>query len=185
MTSRSRFIALGLFTAVLTAACATIDVNVDYDASAEFSSYRSYGLLPEPPATGNLRADSPLLHQRIRMAIGKQLELQGYVAAADPQMLVGYHVSTRQKLDVRTVNSHGYSHWRRGRGRSVMTTTEVSEYEQGTLVIDIVDAARNTLVWRGAGEARLRSDPKPEQTSQRVREAVAEILGRFPPGQGG
>ena len=64
-----------------------------------------------------------------------------------------------------------------------MTTTEVSEYEQGTLVIDIVDAARNTLVWRGAGEARLRSDPTPDQISQRVREAVAEILGRFPPDQ--
>ncbi len=98
-------------------------------------------------------------------------------------MLVGYHVSTRQKLDVRTVDSHyGYGHW--PRRRSVVTTTEVREYEQGTLVIDIVDAARDMLVWRGAGEARLRSDPTPEQMSQRVREAVAEILGRFPPGQG-
>ena len=168
---------------MLTAACATIDVNVDYDTSAEFSSYRSYGLLPEPPATGNLRADSPLLHQRIRMAIGRQLELQGYVAAADPQILVGYYVSTRQRLGEHTVSSYGYGHWRRG--RSAMTATEVREYEQGTLVIDIVDAARNTLVWRGAGEARLRNDPTPEQTSQRVHEAVAEILGRFPPGQGG
>ena len=184
MTGRSGFIALGLFTALLTAACATIDVNVDYDTSADFFSYRSYGLLPEPEVTGNLRADSPLLHARIRTAIGEQLELQGYVTAADPQILVGYHVSTQRRLDVRTVDSHyGYGHWR-GR-RSVRTTTEVSEYEQGTLVIDIVDAARNTLVWRGAGEARLRNDPTPDQISQRVREAVAEILGRFPPGQGG
>ena len=120
-------IAVGLFMAVLTAACATIDVHVDYDTSADFSGYRSYGLLPEPPATGNLRADSPLLHQRIRTAIGEQLEFQGYVPATHPQMLVGYHVSTRQKLDVRTVDSHyGYGHWRRG--RQVVTTTEVREY---------------------------------------------------------
>jgi hypothetical protein len=185
LTSGHR-IAPALLAFLLGTACATINVNVDYDDTTDFGSFRTFALLPEPPATGNLRADNPLLHNRIRTAIGEQLKLQGYVRTGDPQMRVGYHVSTQQRLDVRTVDSvYGYGHWRYGRPGGALQTTEVRQYEQGALVIDIVDAARNTLVWRGVGEARLRTDPTPEQMSQRVREAVAAILKRFPPGGGG
>lgn len=176
----TRCIPLWLSLALSTLACATIDVSVDYDAQTDFSGYRTYGLLPDPPATGNYRADNPLLQQRIRGAIGDRLELQGFASAPDPQIQIGYHASISQKLDVRTVNaSYGYGHWRHPGG---IPTTEVREYEEGALVIDVVDARRNTLVWRGVGRLRLRGAPTPEQTSQRVREVVAEILGRFPPG---
>ncbi len=171
--------------ALLVAGCAPISVSVEYDTRVDFSGYRSWGWLPEPGATGNPRADSPLLHQRIRQAIEAQLESQGYAAAADPQIRVGYHVSTEKKLNVRTVDSYyGYRH-SSGRSTEVRgeATTYVTEYKRGTLVIDIVDASRDVLVWRGIGERRLRSEPTPEQMNQSVRQAVAEILERFPPGE--
>jgi hypothetical protein len=170
----------------LLAGCATIKVNVDYDPQADFSAYRTFALLPDPKTTGNPRADNPLLHGRIKDSIRQQLALQGYVLSESPQMLIGYHVSTEQRLDVRTVDSYyGYADWRYGGPGLMGTTTHVQQYEQGTLVIDVVDAVSNTLVWRGVGAARLRSNPTPEQQTQRVREAVAAILTRFPPGKGG
>jgi hypothetical protein len=157
-----------------------VDVNVDYDTERDFSAYRSFGLLPDPPATGNVRADSPLLQKRIREALSAQLTLQGYETSETPQLLVGYHASTTQKLDIRTVDSrYGYGHWRHGGTLGV--ETEVREYEEGALVIDIVDAKRNALLWRGIGRLRLRKNPNPEQVSERVRVVVAEILTRFPP----
>jgi hypothetical protein len=171
---------LPLLAALVSSACATVAVNVDYDTERDFDVYRSFRLLPDPPATGNVRADNPLLQQRIRAALAAQLELQGFEASATPQMLVGYHASTTQKLDVRTVDSrYGYGHWRRG--GSLGVETEVREYEEGTLVVDIVDAKRDTLVWRGIGRLRLRSNPSPEQVTERVRVVVGEILSRFPP----
>ena len=174
-----------LLVVVLLGSCAPISVTVDYDDRVDFSGFRTWGWQPEPQATGNPRVDNPLLHQRVRRAIEAQLESQGFVPAADPQMRVGYHLSIARKLNVRTVNSpYGVRHTD-GRNTVIRaeTSTYVTEYERGTLVVDIVDAARNALVWRGAGARRLRSEPTSEQMEQSVRQAVAEILTDFPPGE--
>ena len=48
-------------------------------------------------------------------------------------------------------------------------------------MIDFVDAPARRLVWRGSGTRRLSRDPKPERVTQRVNDAVDEILGQFPP----
>ena len=39
------------------------------------------------------------------------------------------------------------------------TTTTVSTYTQGTLIIDIWDAKTNKLLWRGSAEAVVPSNP--------------------------
>lgn len=81
------------------------------------------------------------------------------------------------------MNAHyGYGHgaWQRGDA-----LTQVDEYEQGTLVIDIIDTGRDALVWRGVGQARLRSQTTPEQSTERVPQPVSQIPRRFPPGAGG
>ena len=182
---RRRPLRASLLVALLVAGCAPISVNVEYDTQVDFSGYRSWSWLPEPEATGDPRADSPLLHQRIRRAIEAQLESQGYAVAADPQIRVGYHLSIEENLNVRTVNSpYGY---RYSDGRSTEIRREprtyVTTYERGALVIDIIDTHRDALVWRGVGERRLRREPTTEQMTKSVRQAVAEILASFPPGE--
>ena len=49
-------------------------------------------------------------------------------------------------------------------------------YKEGTLVIDIVDAAGKHLVWRGLGVGAMR-DMHPGEP---LRKAVADILKHFP-----
>ena len=170
-----------LLAALYLAGCAPISVSVDYDPQVDFSGYRSWGWLPEPTATGNPRVDDPMLHQRIRWAIEAQLESRGFVAAADPQMRVGYHLSTERKLYVRTVNSPYAYRYTDGRTTEIRgeATTYVNEYERGMLVIDIVDTVHDALVWRGVGERQLRNQPTSEQVERSVRQVVAEILKRF------
>jgi hypothetical protein len=173
--------------ALLLAGCAPISVSVDYDPQVDFSRYRTWGWLPDPAATGDARADDRELHRHIRAAIEAQLESQGFVAASNPQMRVGYHVSTQETVNVRNVSSpYGYAHWD-GRDAEIRaeTTTYVNTYERGRLVIDIVDTARDALVWRGVGERTLRREPTPDQMKQSVRQAVTEILAGFPPGGDG
>jgi Domain of unknown function (DUF4136) len=60
--------------------------------------------------------------------------------------------------------------------------THVQQYDQGTLVVDIADAREKELVWRGVAVGRVREQPTPEQTTERVNEVVAAILKKFPPG---
>ncbi len=104
-----------------------------------------------------------------------------------PDFYVNSHLSTEQKLDVRTMN-RGYvggPHGRRwggaGWGGAGWTETYVDQYEEGTLLIDFVDTAARRLVWRGSGTRRLSRDPQPDRVTKRVNEAVDEILGQFPP----
>ncbi len=171
----------------LVAGCAPIAVSVDYDPEATLTGFRTFGLLPDPEATGHPRADNPLLHQRVRAALGDQMKAQGYTLSEDPDIWVGYHLAIEKKLDVRVVNgAYGYGHWRYGSPGPVGPAyTDVREYKQGMLIVDIVDARRKLVVWRGVGETRLsQQPPPPEQQEERVRVAVAEILKRFPPNGG-
>ena len=51
--------------------------------------------------------------------------------------------------------------------------------EQGSLVIDI--SANKEVVWRGIGQAELKPGQTAEKRAGLVREAVQEILKRYPP----
>jgi hypothetical protein len=52
---------------------------------------------------------------------------------------------------------------------------------EGTLTLDVVDAASNTVVWRGSAETALTGASDPRAREARVQDAVRRILERFPP----
>ena len=54
------------------------------------------------------------------------------------------------------------------------------EYVEGTLVLDVVDAKTDEVVWRGWSRKDLGGDPKPENIRTYVNQAVAKILEEFP-----
>jgi hypothetical protein len=165
-------------------ACSGIRVTTDYDPNADFSDVRSYAWLDENSGVQGDRPDvASLLDRRVRSAVDSELQGKG-IAAVDrsaAKVLVTYHLGVESKLDVNTINS-GYGYGRYGRYGGISTTTTVHEYQEGTLLIDVIDPETKQLVWRGSGQARLRDYSTPEQREQRVKEAVKEILADFPPG---
>ena len=60
-------------------------------------------------------------------------------------------------------------------------STYVSQYDEGTLVIDVVDMAKQELVWRGIGTGVLSENPSVEERTANINYAVTEILTQFPP----
>lgn len=168
-------------------ACAGIRVNQDYDPSVDFSSLSTYDWIPgSQPKSGSIQLDSPLIDARVRAAIDRTLTARGYrkLSEGTPSFLVGYHLSMDQKLDVRTTNTsfgYGVGYGRYGRGGVVGFDTTVQQYDEGTLIIDVANGANDRLIWRGWGSQRLRRNPSPEQTTQAIDRAVAEILKQFPP----
>ena len=67
--------------------------------------------------------------------------------------------------------------WRRGGYADAV----VREYEEGTLLIDVLRPGSGELPWRGSAQARLREQPSLEAREKRVREGVEAILQQFPP----
>ena len=75
----------------------------------------------------------------------------------------------------------GYGTYGRRGGIGIGTGTSVRQYDQGTLVIDFIDAATEQLVWRGTGSDRLYNQLTPEETTSKVNNLVKKIMEQYPP----
>jgi hypothetical protein len=171
----------------LVLSCASIRVGHDFDPEVDFTGFRTYGWLTGPEGQGgNLLVDNDLIAGRIRGAVDSNLSARGYSPATSgsPDFMLGYHLSTEKKVRVTTVDDfYGYDpYW----GPAGRRETRVREYDVGTLVIDVVKASSNELVWRGWGKARLsKQELTPEESTKAANEAVSAILAAFPPDAGG
>jgi hypothetical protein len=165
----------------LLAGCSTFSVNVDYDQKEDFSRLRSYGWLATgAPTTGDPRIDNSLLDSRIRKATEQELASKGYTSTPkeSADFLVAYQVMLKDKVDLTTVyGGYGYRYGWSG----VPTQTFATQYQEGTLLLDILDPRTKTIVWRGSASARIEESTTPEEREQRVRKAVQAILEKFPP----
>jgi hypothetical protein len=61
----------------------------------------------------------------------------------------------------------------------------VGEYLEAQLVLDVVDARTNELIWRGWATDDLDGNPRAEAVQQYIEEAVEQILERFPQASSG
>jgi hypothetical protein len=143
--------------------------------------------MPGPrKAAGAPRLDNEILEKRIRTAVDKQLAARGYrrQSTGTPDFRVAYHVALKKKLAVSTMNS--YYGYRAGWGWSYGTVAAgvesyTYEYEEGSLVIDIIAADTRRLIWRGSAQAEVNRTARPEKKQAQIDEAVAKMLERFPP----
>ena len=53
----------------------------------------------------------------------------------------------------------------------------------GTLVIDIADAKKGQLAWRGMGVKEVDTQAKPEKRDKSINNAVKKIFKNYPPKQ--
>ena len=69
---------------------------------------------------------------------------------------------------------YGYGYW----GGWGMSYTQPYVYEEGTMILDLVDRAKGQLVWRGTLTKALGSS---RPSDEEVRKAVRKVLIDFPP----
>ena len=79
----------------------------------------------------------------------------------------------------------GAAGWNRPYGTGLVgsTTARIDNYQEATLLLDVLDPATGDLAWRGWGR-RMLSTKDRTRSDERLREGVAAILDRFPPGRG-
>ncbi len=166
----------------LASACSTIEVSYDFDPATDFQRLRTYAWLPGPqPETGNPRLDNTIIDSRIRGSVDTLLAGRGYQKAlpARADFLVAYHAAIDRKLDIQAINRYYGAGPRRG--GLVVTDTVVREYDAGTLLLDVVDRRSRKLLWRGSVQARITNQASPAERTERVRNAVTQLLEKFPP----
>jgi Domain of unknown function (DUF4136) len=97
-----------------------------------------------------------------------------------------WHVFTENKVSVQQYTDWGYSYgggWPYGYGSYSMwagaprTYADVSQYTEGTLILDAVDTRTKRLVFRGTGTAVVGG---PESNARKIEEAVAKMVAALP-----
>lgn len=170
------------------AACAVQRVATDYDSAASFDRLESFAWLE--PAFDEVQdpvLDSALLGRKVQRAAMNELVGRGYVAVrsdADPDFFITYHTTSRERIRDSGGMSLGIGiggGYRRSH-HSIFVGDHfgrVESYQEGTLILDIIDARTRDLIWRGW----MRGSMHPSRyTDAAVDAAVREILAKFPPG---
>jgi hypothetical protein len=175
-----RIIPLVLAIAALPAIAAAQKTTYDFDKTAPFAQFKTYSMKDGTP-TGN-----PLIDKRIVEAIEAQLAAKGLVRSETaPDVFVLFHVAFDEQQDISAYSSapmYGAYGWGWGAGWGTTTTdVRVREILVGTLAIDIVNADRKEVVWRGLGTKELDIHAKPEKRDTNIAKAVAKIFKNYPP----
>ncbi len=174
------------------AACASaVQVRTALSPDASLSGLRTFHVQPTPkPSIASTQSTSdPMLvnsisNRALRGDLRQGFEKLGYaVNDSTPDFCVAYYASTNQQLDI-SAYDYGYSfrpRWWRGWGpryRSAMFEPMVTQYTQGTVIVDVFDPKNKELLWRGQGVAAV-SDNQ-DQYVQELQATVAAILAKFP-----
>jgi hypothetical protein len=166
-----------LLFALVLVSCGSLKTTVDYDKSVDFGKYKTYGFSAE----ANQLPVNDLVRKRIFDAIHSALQSKGLKEAEKPNLLVDLGVKTeeKQQTSANSVNMGGFYGRRWGFGTGFSTTqVNTTNYTEGTLVINLVDAAKQELVWMGSGTATV-TEKSIQQ--DKIEAAVTKILAKFPP----
>jgi hypothetical protein len=170
-------------TATVLAACATPapTVRSQSEPGANFSAYQTFGFFDELP--GQQALYTSFVDQHIKDAITTEMQARGYRKEVNGQLLINFHRQSSEKVKVtQTAVPTGFYGYRRGfytGGAAV--TTDVQNYREGTLIIDVVDGAAKKLLWESVAVARVTKDVlnNPEATiDAAVKQMFTELPGR-------
>ena len=151
--------------------------GTDYDKTFDFSTLKTYQWKEQPydklVGMGNYQGQSmqKLIHETISARLKKKKFNESQGDQAD------FHLAIHTgKMDpVENVDEMGY------RVKQLYFWEKMnikSSIPEGLLVIDVIDAESNSLVWRGWGLGPL---PKDADIKKVLNRAVRKILKSFPP----
>ncbi len=161
--------------------------RVDFDHGTHFSSYRTYSWADSTGASQAALFPNQLMQERVASYIEEALAARGFKRVpTGGQLLISYRINVTQE-PVFTTFSNGFGPgwgwdagwgWGSGWGSGFSTTT-VQSYYEGTLVIDMVDANQQKLVFQGSSSQDISS--KPAKNTKRLCKSVNEIFEKYPP----
>jgi len=171
-------------------ACSSLDVRTDYDPDIDFNSYKTYSFFKGDGAANDPLAANPLVKKRVETGVEKSMTARGYklVDAEDPDFVVILHAGDKEKTQITSHSTGGYGYGGYGYGRYGGgwggyggTQTDVYQYTETTLFVDIADFAKKELAWRGTATGVVKKYNDQKEMQEGIDEVLEKILADFPP----
>jgi hypothetical protein len=172
---------------LVVAGCASgPEVRADYDHSADFGKYRTYGFIsqstPSPMGGPDFKS---LALQAIQSAAVREMESRRYKPSPTPDLLIDFNGKLEERIDIETTPGGmygagwGYGGWYGapwgGYGQEVRTR----HYKVGTLVMDIVDREKRQSVYQGGVEGIVSTEML-RNSQASLTDAVARVFEGYP-----
>ena len=175
---RSRVILTVCFLAIVSGGAQAQKVKVEYDKSVDFSKFKTFAIDPvENPS-------KPMLRLAIQAAVQDDLTRRGLKLVADnPDLWVQMYGAIDSDFAVSysdlyyggVIPPFDYSFLMWGAVPGATTTVVV---HKGQLAVDIIDASRKKLIWRGVGQQKL-SEQRDKLLDQ-VNTMVEKMFKQYP-----
>ena len=183
MKRRMTITAAALALAVLVGTGSAFAAHSDVVKSYPLQTLKTFAFKPQQRISRDPLANNGIWANDVRQAITSDLASHGIVQAANgkPDFYVAFYVGLKDRYDV---NSIGYGlpafhrgFRRAGWGWGFPAGYDVSAvpYTESTVIVDVIDAHTNQLVWRGYDNDTLNTK-NPDKT---LSKAVGSVLSRF------
>jgi hypothetical protein len=176
---------LGMGAAVVTwvcmvAGCAPMRVSSHVDRERDFTRYRTFDWGPADalPAGDPRLERNAFFQDHIQGAIERHMAARGFERtdpATAPDVRLHFHAVIDRRIDVNLLDyQSGYC------SRSDCQAG-VSRYEEGTLVVDMIDVRTNRLVWRGWAQDSVEGVlDNQDRLARKIEDAVRLMFERLP-----
>lgn len=154
--------------------CSPFNVRSDYAETASFNTYRTYKLRIDDLKLNDIDKD------RVLNEVSRQLQTKGLSVSENPDLVINVKANHKKIKDIQSRNPYGMYGWGGPFGWGVgMSRTWTSNHNEGALIIDLIDAKSNKLVWQGIGSGISVDSPRSKQ--KQIPQIVAEIMASYPP----
>jgi hypothetical protein len=155
--------------------CGCVSVETSKAPNVNLAQYRTFAWFePASPSPRQQSFERSPAGAVVREQIARNLAAKGVSETAqNPDFLVAYHGKLEQRMDV---TDWGYPGWWWGGWGG--PNVAVSEYTQGTLIIDFIDPRTKQVFWRGTASAVVNQPENPNP--KKLAGAVDKVMKKYP-----
>ena len=187
----TKILALALLISALSACSNTVTIDSDYFEGTDFSHLKTYRWYDDvhKSRTAEYRtynSSDKLMRQTVDATLKKKGLRPNTLDGGE--FLVNYRISADEKMNMNSYYNQPGVHGGVSTGTygtsvaiGVSAGGGPTYYKEGTIVIDIIDVASSSVVWRGIAEGRLPKDMRLTERNNIIHEVVPRILESFPP----
>ena len=170
---------------------ARVKVETGHDPAADFSKLRVWAWPADGPGQVKMaltKDDDPeptrkRFEPTVMAAVEEMLGKKGFRKAGAgeaPDFLVAYFALISVSTSGQTLGQFlpGTVAWGLPPFEAVATSLKI--YEQGSLVLDVMTPDSKPM-WRGVARAEVHRDRPDAERSKRIREAIGDLVNKFPP----
>jgi hypothetical protein len=180
---KSHLILLSSLCAALACSCAS-KIDAPKGKSKGYSSARF--VKSDATTAPQGLEDSPVVNQMVKDAISSEFSKNGVPVGGSGSDLIIAFMLVRQETSMTTMNTDHFGHGRdagaileKAHDRGVIENKSPDDFKSGAILIDVLDARSNELVFRNFAKRSITEGISDDMRKQRIAAVVAEALAPF------